>query len=134
MNNDISFLNETGFGLENKKNISQYWVDNMRMMHAICNEFSVPFISFFQPNVYISKGNAGPSFHKELLELKQVEIYRKITEQIKDSIQEYDYIVDLTKIFDNKQHVYMDDCHVFEFGNEIIATEILKNINKFLLH
>lgn len=39
------------------------------------------------------------------------------------------YLFDLSHIFDNIYDVYMDTCHVYENGNQIIASEIYKRIS-----
>ena len=61
---------------------------------------------------------------------------RKIDRLVKESLREYihrkrdlpDYIYDLSHIFDGENDIYMDVCHVWQKGNQIIAQEIEKII------
>ena len=111
-------------GLENKKPYSRYWVDNIRMMHAVCEEFGIPFHAFLQPNAYAGKGGQI-SFHRELLEDAAAQHYRQLTEEMKELIKDIDYITDITDAMDGNMKWYMDDCHLLEPGNRIIADRIL---------
>lgn len=124
-------INEVGAGLPNKKPYSSYWVDNVRMMHAICKEFDIPFKAFLQPNAYISKGGEV-SFHKELFTDSNAKIYENTTKEMQELSSKYDYIVDLTAILDNQKKWYMDDCHVLEPANAIIADAILPYAKKLI--
>lgn len=124
-------LHATGYGLPNHKSTAQYWVDNVRMMHAVCAEFGIPFAAFLQPNAYIGKGGEI-SFHKELLADAAAAKHRQITEEMIAAIAGYDYITDLTGIFNGMQEVYMDDCHVLEYGNRIIAEKMIASVVKYL--
>lgn len=117
-------LTKATCGLANKKPRSQYWTDNIRMMHAVCMEFGIKFHAFLQPNAYVGSGGEI-SFHKELLEACEAVKYKKITEEMIDNIKEIDYITDLTAIMNGRMKWYMDDCHVLEPGNRIIAEAIL---------
>lgn len=122
-------LKQAGFGLPNQKSTAQYWIDNVRMMHAICAEFGIPFQAFLQPNAYVGKGGEV-SFHKELLKDEKASLYKSITEEMIEGIKELDYIQDLTGIFNGKMEVYMDDCHVLEYGNKIIAEKVMSAVKK----
>ncbi len=117
-------LKKATAGLCNDKPYSRYWIDNMRMMHAVCEEFDIPFHAFLQPNAYVGTGGEI-SFHKELLADSAAAKYRDITVEMIEGIKNIDYITDLTSIMNGQQKWYMDDCHVLEPGNRIIAEAIL---------
>lgn len=110
-------------GLPNEKPYSQYWIDNMRLMHAACAEFGIPFHAFLQPNAYVGSGEI--SFHRELLADEAAAGYRRMTLEMSEGVKDIDYITDLTHIMDGQMQWYMDDCHVLEPGNRIIADAIL---------
>ena len=117
-------LNKASKGLPNKKSRSRYWTDNIRMMHAVCTEFGILFHAFLQPNAYVGSGGEV-SFHRELFGGRQAAGYKAITEEMINDIKDIDYITDLTSIMNGKMQWYMDDCHVLEPGNRIIAEAIL---------
>ena len=117
-------LNKASKGLPNKKSRSRYWTDNIRMVHAVCTEFGILFHAFLQPNAYVGSGGEV-SFHRELFGGRQAAGYKAITEEMINDIKDIDYITDLTSIMNGKMQWYMDDCHVLEPGNRIIAEAIL---------
>ena len=49
----------------------------------------------------------------------------KITERNTEIIKDIDYITDITDAMDGNMKWYMDDCHLLEPGNRIIADRIL---------
>jgi hypothetical protein len=124
-------LKEAGFGLPNNKSIARYWIDNVRMMHAVCQEFGIAFQAFLQPNAYVGKGGEL-SFHRELLKGDRAEEYKAITLEMAEGIKDIGYIQDLTGIFNGRMEVYMDDCHVLEYGNKIIAEKMLGYVRKLM--
>lgn len=123
-------LHEMTCGLANHKPYAQYWIDNMRMMHALCAEFDIPFHAFLQPNAYVSDGDI--SFHKELLDAPQAQEYRQMTLAMAEGIRELPYITDLTKALDGQAKWYMDDCHILEPGNNLIAEKIVPVAKRLL--
>lgn len=114
----------------------EVWLKNIEYMHAVCEINHIKFISFMQPNFFskpqiISKEEMVTrkkwrcrfSSYIEMIET-QLKDFRKAAPIVSKS---HEYIYDLTDIFD-KEDVYMDNCHVYEDGNKIIAQEIYKVI------
>ena len=133
------------YGLQNDKTASEFWLDNMKIMHAIAKEFNILFLSFLQPFYYIGgykptdsqkiifdrsgwDGSILPLIHsKEHLD-------SMISESLKmmKNIKNIDYITDLTHIFSGHANIYRDVVHVTERGNEIIAENIYRVLVKHL--
>lgn len=123
------------FGLKRKDDKFSLWLSNIRMMNAICKENGILFYAFLQPMLaskykrdkkeeeiflqcwpaYTCNREADMKFFRERMSNKKIK-------------EENSYIFDLSHIFDNTTDVYMDHCHVFRKGNEMIADEILKKI------
>lgn len=113
------------------------WLKNIRMMHAICEEFGIKFLAFLQPMLASKKQMdreelglwkmASVFYDKEREELPQA-----FRQWGKEHAAEYDYIYDLSGLFDKEYGVYMDDVHVTEKGNQIIAEAIYQVINNTL--
>lgn len=113
-----------------------FWVQNQKMIHAICNMRNIKHISFLQPALF---NGAKPlsyreqSYRSNLVyvgvkrEHKESYAYRtkNFARIIKETIQEYEWIVDLTEIFDTED-IYIDYAHVNERGNRVIAEHIAK--------
>lgn len=126
-------------GLKGEDDKFDLWLTSIRMMYAICKERGVRFYAFLQPMLASKLRDRNdeeiflqcwPAYicHREddMKYFREQCTARKIESQ-------YDYIFNLSHIFDNVTNVYMDHCHVFEEGNEIIAEEIMKRIYSFIL-
>lgn len=125
-------------GIHSSESVIDTWLKNIQYMHAVCEINNIKFISFMQPMLF-TKDKAVSA--KEDIVRKKWEFFlsmygRKAEYQMKefrkcalDVHRTYDYIYDLSHIFDDKD-VYMDHCHVYENGNEVIADEIYKVINE----
>lgn len=135
---DIGGQDTVFYGLENDKSAVQYWIDNTRMMCALCKEFDIKFFSFLQPfrfNGYYETSmmqdiihsrrdpSCYPSLQGEALYGKKEEV-----KKLQSKIKKYDYITDLSEIFYNHKNIYYDSVHVYEKGNQIIANSIYNKI------
>lgn len=107
-------------GVKNSNSIPQHWIKCERMMHSICEEFGIGFLGFLQPH-----NTEWPSpLAKEISEF-----YETVTQELKNEHYQ-DWLLDLTHIFDGKENIYVDRCHVYEKGNDIIARMMLPHILK----
>lgn len=104
------------------------WLRNIESMYAIARVHNMKFYSFMQPMVASQKIHTkhglsiqkmGHIFHDQEVE----DNMRLFRERGKNIEKDHPYIHDLSHIFDEKD-VYMDHCHVWESGNEIIADSI----------
>lgn len=107
------------------------WLNNIKKMKAICENEKIKFMAFHQPILYskpnLTKDEKGLLWSTWRINdcYKWANIFR---EKIKTVISACDYIYDLSDIFDNETDVYMEDCHVYEKGNNIIADAIYRII------
>lgn len=122
------------YGLPSHKNAPHFWIDNMRMMHALSQEFGIAFFSFFQPfrfngfykstptqEIIHSRRDPSciPSSEGQKLYGREAEV-----EEIRQLLQQYSYITDLSKLFAEESEIYYDSVHVYERGNQLIARRI----------
>lgn len=133
------------FGLQNDKSSAQFWIDNMRMMNRLCEEFGIKFYSFFQPfrfNGVYKSSRTQQIIHsrRDLTCIPEDEGQKRWgdsvkseVEKIRRTIKDYDFIKDFSGIFNNETNVFYDTTHVYEKGNIIIAKNILETILPQLL-
>lgn len=105
------------------------WIENIECMYAIAKNKNIDFFSFMQPMLFTKKNLDQHSktilqtmlFHGNNFKfMKFADEFRNRAREIEKS---HSYIHDLTYIFDDED-VYMDIVHVYEKGNEIIASRI----------
>lgn len=116
-----------GLGLQNDNELSEVWLQNMRIMRAICEEFGIIFIALLQPSLH--GGSYSCSKHEKdiLYKTYTPEQNKKYKDFMKDTgklIKEQKDIFDLTNIFDDEEGIFYDHCHCNERGNEIIAKRV----------
>lgn len=120
-------------GVISKNNSFENWLNNIELMKEISIYKKIKFFSFLQPML----SNKKRSKHEEEIYISSREFFeqnlynsisfRKEIEKIQ-TINPHNYINDLSHIFDNYSDIYMDICHVYENGNEIIADSIFNII------
>ena len=137
--------NAVYYGLSNNKSVSEHWLDNIRMMRAISEQFNILFLSFLQPFYHVGeykltdsqkaifnrKGwySGNPSTN---LSPERTDFVVKGHQDIREATKDIDYITDLTNIFDEYTNIYRDACHVTEIGNKIIASNIFEELKDYL--
>ena len=108
------------------------WLENIKYMYALTKSNDIEFFAFMQPMLYTKRKLDShsktilfqtPLFYDESF----METAHQFRERAKEIGKYYNYIYDLTHIFDDDD-VYMDISHVYELGNEIIAKHIWKVI------
>lgn len=132
-NGEDLFMGEVSIcqGIETKKDIFDTWLSNIRTMYAVAKEQNILFYSFCQPvlDSKIGKTNAEKNMLLSAYSLTMVKLINgSFRKRICQMAQLPGYIHDLSHIFDNVSDVYKDYCHVWEKGNQIIASEITKTI------
>lgn len=107
------------------------WLGNIRKMRIICENEGIQFWAFHQPILY-SKLNMTKKEKGLLWSTWRINDCNKwaneFRRRIKPVADTYGYIYDLSDIFDDETDVYMEDCHVYEKGNRIIAEAVYKVI------
>lgn len=128
-------------GVPSDENAIEAWLRNIEYMHSICEQDKIKFVSFMQPMLFTK--TVMYSKREEVVKKKWSFLFsrcsgdkmerqaRAFRESAPEICRTHDYIYDLSRIFDNDD-VYIDHCHVFEHGNEIIAHEIYKIIKNFI--
>lgn len=128
-------------GVSPAENAVEAWLHNIEYMHAICEQDKIKFVSFMQPMLF-SK-TVMSSKREEVVKKKwsflfsrcngdKMELQTRVfREKASEICRTHDYIYDLSHIFDGED-VYIDHCHVFEHGNEIIAREIYNIIKELM--
>ena len=114
-------------GIDNETSLARFWVDTERMMHAICAEFGINFYSFLQPvSGYTNDTNARSNQY----DLPQDQFLERVAfyDEARAMIREHAYITDLSTIFEHRQYLFTDVCHLTERGNYLIAREVLKKV------
>lgn len=114
------------------------WIRNERIMHSVSKMYGFQYMGFLQP--FIFEGNYEMSMFeaewmkrfletgvKEMPSLNRIfQGYRPFYEGAKKMMKSYDYLYDLTHVFDGTSGVYSDGVHYDENGNRIIANEICR--------
>lgn len=111
------------------------WINNIEIMYTIARMKGIRFFSFLQPMLCSKKEAYLTLREKSIIRcttLSNVDYawdasrYRSLVKERR--IEEmHSYIFDLSDIFDEKD-VYIDHCHVFEEGNQIIADKIWEKV------
>lgn len=129
-------------GIPAREKAMETWLKNIEYMHAVCEINNIRFLSFIQPVFY---GKPKMNLKRDAVLYKIWDAYHgDASESLKKPIREFrecapeickthEYVYDLSHIFDNEA-VYMDICHVFEKGNQIIADEIYKTVKDIMIH
>lgn len=124
-------IDNCSYGIKNKDDFATRWINNERIMNSICTEFGIKFYSILQPcrdyGGYIKTEKLEKATFKRNLEYN-IQTTIKFYEDVRNNIAKYDFIIDFSNLFNNQTNIFYDYCHVFEKGNRVIATAILKEI------
>lgn len=127
----IYFTKGYTLGVDDNLTCYQAWKKNMRIMHAVCEEFGIKFIGILQPSLF----NKYPNYGKNDWEVAlHYELRGNYLTCLKNFFNEYDndqekleYVYDYTGLFHNIDGIYIDNCHVYEKGNKLIADKIFSD-------
>lgn len=116
------------FGAKGMETRYERFTRNIRMMNAICKTENIKFKSFLQP--YLGTIKELTCDELELIISEQLseriaqegKFYEEAARNLSDSY------IDITDIFEGKEGIYIDDCHVTEKGNKIISDTVFKYI------
>ncbi len=133
---DGSFMSPNLYFGEGVIGHGEHWLNQERMMNAICREFDIKFVSIIQP-FFFEKKNKNID-DKELLECmgedmnEYIRILTGIREYVrKEALQcNLSWIKDFSEIFDNGESIYRDRCHVNSEGNRVIAEQVFECIKE----
>jgi lysophospholipase L1-like esterase len=109
--------------------------ENMHLVYSLGEESDFKSIFYWQPTVF-NKRNLSEYEKERVNEMEYLKSFLKsvnnymITE---DVIHQSLYYYDISEIFyDEKEPVFIDYCHVSEYGNSVIAKRIAKDIISIL--
>jgi hypothetical protein len=106
-----------------------YLLDSWMATRQLSNQYGCKFICVLQPNIYIGKPLIAElkkqivvnySYYNLIPGLLNTQKYKSLKENF----------IDLTRLFDNREHIYIDFCHVGPEGNQMIADYLLKYIEQ----
>lgn len=121
-------------GVANNISHCNKWLSNMKLMNAISEINGAKFYAFVQP--ILSNKDVFSAHEIKMMKMIKTMYTDEVFEELKlfrenaSQMQEdYSFVKDLTYIFDDED-VYMDLCHLYEKGNQIIADSIWNIIKK----
>ncbi len=108
----------------------------MKLFNGVCSGIGAQYFAFFQPMIKSGKAIvddvvleiAEEYYNNNEGASDTAESIPAFAEKVSESIRGYDYIYDLTSIFDEKKDVYYDICHYTDNGNRIVAESIYLTI------
>lgn len=118
------------YGIEQEDKADyEIYINNLRMIHAVADEFDMIHIGFLQPMILTGKTIIDERSIEFVDALKRE--YKHILDgmcmfkkNVAPWVERQGYMHDLTSIFDNKSHMYYDICHATDEGNAVIAEHV----------
>lgn len=107
------------------------WLNNIKKMRLICESEGIRFFSFLQPCLISKQGKTKEEYGllwSSKNEDKDFDCAEEFRNRMEHIVKNEEGVYDLTTIFDEKTDIYIDECHVFEKGNEIIANQIFETM------
>ncbi|AXT54374.1 hypothetical protein D1815_00935 [Aquimarina sp. AD1] len=110
--------------------------NNIKITDAISNQYRFNIFNYLQPSVYTKKlrteyENLQYNKHEGLDKVFN-KLYQQLT--IDSILQNSNNFINISNCFDtSKENIFIDNCHISEYGNsiisEIIANDIITSIN-----
>lgn len=125
---DIYYTKGYSYGVNSECSPYNLWKNSMKMMRAICREYDIEFIGILQPCIFnkmhcLGKREWEIVLHYELRD-DMLAWFEQFFKEYKEDDSKLDFIYDFTDIFNAEEEIYIDNCHVYEKGNRIIAEKI----------
>lgn len=116
----IPFRYELNYNRLTPEELSTNWLDNVASIEKLSADHNSYFLAFLQPALGVGdyKKNGSESL------IDPIPYYNKFCSIVREKIEHEDHIIDLTGVLDSVSNVYLDDCHLNEHGNEVIALAI----------
>ena len=114
-----------------------YWIRNQIMIHSICQGMGVKHITVLQPMLLYGEKRLS-EFEKEYIanlvyisyeKYKKEDViirFNQFNDLAKMDCDRFDWMYDFTDIFKDTEGVYIDLCHVNEYGGMVIAESIIR--------
>lgn len=108
------------------------WEKNIRMMHAICKEFNVEYVTFLQPiygvGRYVGTQQEIDNFKNRGTLYR--ETIKHFYEKAKEFCRQASYCHDISHVFEpyegKGKPIYFDPRHPNTYGNQIIADKVFE--------
>jgi len=129
--------NKVYYGEKNKLPAWQYWIEQVDIIHCLCEEFGIQHMTFLQPCIFSGKYQYSQREAEALDEYYGItmtelaEFAAAIREEYAkavDAAKERTYIADISTLFDGESNVYIDSCHVRDTYTGKIAEAIRKYV------
>lgn len=105
--------------------VAQTIVNNWRIARTLANEAGADFLAILQPLSPVGSPNID-YFSDGYRESSRINDYRAVYPLVQQRIRDADadWMHDFTDAFDRDEYIYIDNCHVNELGNRIIAERV----------
>lgn len=130
-------MGNTCMGVKSQESKAAFWIRMQRSMKGIADMNGSKFISILQPYLTIKRDEAVTPYEQRFRQFyfnnqMHLHSYKMFVKEVKESISQYNWMYDLTEVFDNeKETVYRDICHLNDLGNQIIAENVCDIINDY---
>lgn len=126
-------------GLEDLRTAYEIWFDNERTMEKIAEIHGIKFIGILQPVIGSRLDLKNKSFREILLNhnlrgskvQKHAQLFR---DSIGRDLKKNPWLMDFSNLFDayDFNKIFLDLCHINEYGNQIVAEHIGRSLKKYL--
>ncbi len=134
---DTQERNPLYLGRKSDFEVEDIWILNKKIMNFVAREMGIVFYTFLQPMLYCGDYVIDPEIMPKLEEYRKNDRFsfmfdhaQEFRDKIVSQIQNEDYIIDFTGIFDGCSKLFIDFAHVNEWGNSIIADSVFNHIKK----
>ncbi len=110
------------------------YLENYRLVQGLAQEYGFEFRFFLQPLIFygtkplteLEKQKSRGALNKDKA---LTELFHSIYGKIQQAAPDYDYLYDLTDVFnDQDTQIWIDYIHVTPVGNKIVAKEMMKTV------
>lgn len=118
--------------------VARTLLDGWLAMKDVSEKNNAQFLAVLQPNVSVGKPKIDHltfDSYESLLMKTYVPLYNKVRELLVNDKKYSDlknHVLDLSEVFDGQEIYYIDWCHVSPNGNEKVAKEIFKKMEKLI--
>ena len=113
---------------------SAQWEGNVRMMHAVAEEFEIVYLCFLHPTMGVGDYNPSPDeeemlrYASEQKEGKYLDQVEEFYREAKETCERLPYCTDLTDALRGKTNMYRNARHQNANGYKVIAEAIIKDL------
>ncbi len=125
------------FSQERAEQVAKVLLESWLLTRDLAEKHGANFIAILQPNAAIGKPYLE---HLKKLDTDRLKGYSHLYPAVLKLLQNPKYqelsnnVIVLTDAFDQKECIYIDECHVSPNGNKIIAKKIYNHINNSVIN